>query len=420
MSRISLPYGSGALSFTLPRGVKLLGELAPLKIPGLDSFEDSFINALRNPISSKALREVCGPGDRVALLVSDVTRSYSAHVFLPWLLNELNEAGVPDEDIFAVFARGAHRPHTREEQLRILGRETAERISCMDHDCRNMEEHVYMGTSSRGTEVRLNKSVVEADRCILTGLIEYHYYAGFTGGRKSVLPGIASYETIQQNHRLLFNPGATTGRLEGNPVHEDMLEAAGMLKPDFLINIVMNAWGDVAGVFAGNYIEAHLRGCRMVEKVYGRRISGKADIVIASPGGYPKDINYYQAHKALDNAFHAVKDGGTIVLLAECREGLGHEGFRYWFKHTASGAREKLLEEFEVVGHNAYSTLRKAEKARVILVSSLPEKLSKFLPFNCVRDAAGAVEKALEPLDSPTVYLMPQAYSTFPVNPDGT
>ncbi len=417
MSMFSLPYGSGKVNFYLPSNAKLLGELAPLKAPGLKSFEDSFKNSLRHPISSKCLRDICKQGDRVAVLVSDVTRSYKADVFLPWLLDELNATGVPDDDIFAVFACGAHRPQTREEQHRILGREAAERVRYADHGCRNREGHTYVGVSSRGTEVRLNRSVVEADRCILTGLIEYHYYAGFTGGRKSVLPGIASYETIQQNHRLLFEPGAATGRLNGNPVHEDMLEAAGMLGPDFLVNLVLTAHGDVAGVFAGNYVEAHLSGCRLVERLYGRGISRRADIVIASPGGYPKDINYYQAHKALDNAFHAVREGGVIVLLAECREGLGHEGFPHWFTHTVSETRERLLEEFEVVGHNAYSTLAKAEKVKIILVSSLPDSLSRYLPFRCVGDVTEAIDEAVRLSgDSPTVYLMPQAYSTFPVN----
>jgi nickel-dependent lactate racemase len=416
MRLLSLPYGSGTVTLSLPGDVKILGELSPVNAPGVGSFEEAFRRSLRDPIASKGLGDLCSPGDRVALLVSDVTRSYKTSIFLPWLLDELNSAGVPDEDVFVVFARGAHRPQRREEQLRILGREAADRVAYTDHDCRNEEEHTYLGTSSRGTEVRLNESVVEADRCVLTGLIEYHYYAGFTGGRKSVLPGIASYETIQQNHRLLFEPGAGTGRLQGNPVHEDMLEAAGMLRPDFLINLVLNAEGDVADVFAGDYVEAHLEGCRLVERLYGRRISQRADIVIASSGGYPKDINYYQAHKALDNAFHAVKEGGVIVLLAECREGLGHERFPHWFNYTASEAKERLMEEFEVVGHNAYSTLNKAEKARIILVSSLPRRSSRHLPFRCVGDAQDALEEALDLTgDSPSAYIMPRAYSTFPV-----
>ena len=418
MRVFSLPYGSGTVDLFLPRGVKFLGKLSPLDTPGLESFEESFITALRNPVSLRSLKDICSPGDRVAVLVSDVTRSYKTQFFLPLLLDELNRAGVPDEDVFVVFACGAHRPQEKKEQIRILGQEVAERISYMDHDCRNREDHIYMGTSSRGTEVKLNKSVVEADKCILTGLVEYHYYAGFTGGRKSVLPGISAYETIQQNHRLLFKPGATTGRLRGNPVHEDMLEAADMLKPDFLINIVLNAEGDAAGIFAGDYIAAHLEGCNLVEKIYGREIHKKADMVISSPGGYPKDINYYQAHKALDNAFHAVREGGVIILLAECREGLGHEGFLHWFKYSPSRAKEKLLEEFEVVGHNAYSTLLKAEKVHVIMVSSLPEKLSRHLPFQCVDDVEEAVKEAVRLTGaSPSAYLMPLAYSTFPVSP---
>jgi nickel-dependent lactate racemase len=407
------------MRFSLPSETRFLGRLVPRNAPALTSLRHSFIVSLREPIASKSLREVCNPGEKVALLVSDVTRRYKTEVFLSWLLNELNLAGIKDDDIFIVFARGAHRPHTREEQIEILGREVARRVSFRDHDCHNQEELSYVGTTSRGTEVRINKGVVEADRCILTGLIEYHYYAGFTGGRKSILPGIASHETIQQNHRLLFKPGSTTGRLKGNPVHEDMLEAAKMVEPDFLANLVLNAAGDVAGIFTGDCVEAHLEGCRFVEKMYGREIPHRADMVIASPGGYPKDINYYQAHKALDNAFHAVREGGVIILLAECREGLGHEKFN-WFKYSAAEAKEKLLEKFDVVGHNVYSTLRKAENAEIIMVSSLPEKLSKYLPFYSAMDIEEALDLAKELLEkSPTVYIMPRAYSTFPITSDG-
>lgn len=204
------------------------------------------------------MRRICKPGDKVAVLVSDVTRRYKTETFFPWLLDELNRSGVKDEDIKIIFARGAHRPQTVEEQRGLLGETVAERVEYCDHDCHDMEELIYLGSTSRGAHIRLNMQAVKADKCILT--VEYHYYAWFTGGRKSVLPGIASHETIQQNHRLLFEPGAMTGKLKGNPVHEDMPEAADMLRPDFLINLVLNASGDVAGVFAGDYKIAHLQG----------------------------------------------------------------------------------------------------------------------------------------------------------------
>ncbi|MFQ6092620.1 MAG: nickel-dependent lactate racemase [bacterium] len=424
MSEFRFSYGRGGVTFSLPEK-RIIGEIVPRKAEGIADVESAVQQALTSPIQSPPLREKCKPGEKVAIVLPDITRPFPGRRVLPAILTELNGAGIPDEDVSAIFALGGHRRHTGEEQKQILGETVARRIRYFDSFCEDQGDFVPLGTSSRGTPVELNRRVVEADRVILAGLITYHYYSGFSGGRKGVVPGISSYDTIQANHKLLLNPesgtghnpNACSGRLKNNPVHEDMVEACGMLNPDFSVNLVLNGGKDVLNVFAGDPYAAHESGCRFVESLFGCPIQEKADLVIVSAGGYPKDINYYQAHKAFDNAYYAVKKGGVIIVLAECREGVGPDGYMEWVKiESTEEIERRLRRRFEVAGHNWYTTLLKTQEVRVIFVSSIKPELVRRLRFIPAQSIDQALQKAYQLLaPNPAISLMPQGYVTFPI-----
>ncbi len=427
MHEFHFPYGSREVMFRLP-GKRILGEILPRDVTRVEDFPTAFQNSLSQPIQSPPLQEICAAGEKVAIVVPDVTRPFPGSLVLPLLLDELNRAGIPDQDIRIVFALGGHRRHTPDEQRRILGEDVAGRVPYIDSFCEDRDCFTAVGTTSFGTRVEIHNSLVEADRKILTGSITHHYYSGFSGGRKAIVPGVSSHDTIQANHKLLLNPAqgsghnpkACSGRLTGNPVHEDMVEACRMVKPDFLVNVVQSGQQEILQIFTGDPYAAHEEGCRFVDRVFGCPIHARADLVIASAGGFPRDISYYQAHKALDSAFHATKKGGVIILAAECREGVGPDGYMGWVDTDAEDELERLLRErFEVAGHNWYATLLKAHQVRIILVSSLDPSVVRrlhFLPAPTIDDALDTAWPLL-PSD-PAIYVMPQAYTTFPTMKD--
>lgn len=289
----------------------------PLSNPG-----EKIKKVLKYPISSASLYETFVPGEKVAIVVSDRTRNTAASVFLPILINELNSVGIADRDIFIVFACGTHRLHTKAEHMKIVGEDVAGRVTLLDHDCRDNNDLVMLGTTSRGTKVEVNKKVAEADRIILTGAITYHYFAGYGGGRKAVLPGISAFQTIQANHKLcLMSEKASTGVLSGNLVHEDMIEAAKRLDPDMIFNVILDDIGRISAVFAGDLVAAHEAGCEALDSNYKVKVGKRSKFVIASAGGGLKDLNFVQSHKAMDNASRVLEEGGTMVLLGESSEG---------------------------------------------------------------------------------------------------
>ena len=282
-----------------------------------------------------AFIEVVKPGDKVVIVVSDVTRLWvQADILLPVLLDVLNGAGVPDKDISIVTSTGDHRLQTLAEHTAICGDKVLARVPIFDHEC-HATDLVDLGKSSQGTPIRVNRRVWEADKVILTGGIAYHMLAGFGGGRKSIAPGVCGYETIQKNHALALkgggltgvNPNIETGKMVGNPVAEDLLEIARIVGVDFILNVVVNEKKEFVYLAAGELHEAHLAGCRVTEEIFGINIEEKAELVIVSSGGFPKDIQLYQSIKALENSAYAVRDGGVIILVSECSDGIGSEPF---------------------------------------------------------------------------------------------
>ncbi len=414
---VTMKYGRGTVEVPLPAG-DVLATLRVREMPPLADPTAAIKKALRAPIGSPPLTEVVSPGDVVCVILNDPTRLANTDFFLPILLDELNRAGVRDSDIFGVFATGSHRPLTEAEMRAIAGR-GADRIRLYNHDSRDEVGLAHVGRTSRGNEVYINRRVLEADKVILTGSVVYHFFAGFGGGRKALVPGVAGFRTIQFNHRMMLEPGAGIGRLAGNPVHEDLVEAARMGSPDFLLNVVLDDARRFIGVFAGDFVAAHEAACRLVRQVYGVPLKAEADLVIASAGGRPKDINVYQVQKAMDNAVLAARPGGVVVLLAECPEGHGNETYHRWMTthRTPDRIEAALREHFELGGHKAYAVARLMRRARFVLGSALPPALARDLLFTPAADPREAVALALEMLGTPTpsMIIMPDAALTVPI-----
>jgi len=417
LKEYAFKYGRGEIRFPLdPAQVK--GELRIKDFPPLPAPEAAILEALRRPIGSKPLREIVKPGQTVCFIVNDPTRVANSEVLMPLLLDEMNQAGIPDAQMFVIFAAGAHRELSEKEMAELVGPEAARRVRMFNSDAYDPNQFQYVGTTSRGTRVSFHKRAVEADHIVCTGSIVHHYFAGFGGGRKAMLPGVASYETICRNHALMLEPGAEIGRLKGNPVYEDQIEGVEFRRPSFLLNVVLNEKKEFLKVFAGDYIQAHLVACEFVDRVYGVPIPRPADIVIATCGGYPKDINVYQLQKTMDNAWVAVREGGVVIILGECEEGVGSDQYLQWMEEnkTPEKIEEKTRCEFIVGGHKAYAVTRLMKKARFILVSGLKPELARTLLFEPAGDMAEALKiAAAHAGPNPEILLMPQGSLTVPI-----
>ncbi len=418
MVDVWLPYNKTEVCARIPTR-NFLGTIEPNEKPGVQDARTEILRVLNEPIGSKPLDEIVRPGNKVTIVVDDVTRPAPTKIVLPPLLEKLNHLGVKDEDISIIFGCGTHRAVKPEEAKELLGEEISNRVKAISHDCQ-LKDHVYMGTTKKyGTKVHVNKIFAEADVRILTGDIEMHYYAGFGGGRKSVLPAVSAAETIQHNHALTLHPEARTSILEGNPVHEDMVEAARLAKADFILNVVTNSKGEIVQVFAGDLEAAFYEGAKLVEAMYKVPVDRRADIVVVSPGGHPADINLYQSYKAVDNALDSVKRGGVIVLAAECSEGYGNEKFYEWmmkFK-DAKAVEKELKKHFDLGGYKAYRLLKALEKAQIILVSTMPDYYAvNVFKLRTARALNDALEAAFEIAGkNAKVWALPHGHMTLPV-----
>jgi nickel-dependent lactate racemase len=363
-----LAYGKGRLRVSVPGDL-----LLPRKAEPVADETRAVFDALENPIGRPRLREIVRSGERVAIVVNDITRLTRTDLLLPPIVSTLNAAGIPDRDIFIVFALGNHRRQTGEERRLILGSEIFSRIRSFDHISTDDASLVEIGTTSFGNRVEINRAVWEADRIILTGEIIYHLIAGYSGGRKSLVPGVAGSRTITFNHGMIFDPACRPGKLDGNPAHEDLLEACRMVDPDFIVNVVLSPDGRLIRVVAGDYDLAHREGCRTVDRMLRAAIDAPYDVVVASAGGFPLDIDLRQAHKGLENACQALRPGGSILFYAECPNGAGIKSFEdyVWRYRDDYEMQEALKREFVVGGHKAYWVARLGQLYNVHLVSGL-------------------------------------------------
>lgn len=431
MQIIDMPYGQKNFELKLEDS-RILTVVKSRKLDAASATQEQTLEkALKNPIASPGLEKILRPGDKVCLIVPDITRLWeSTFVSTPILLKVISDCGVKDEDIIILCATGTHRKMTEQEHSRLLGEETVKRFKIIDHQCQDTDNLTYLGSTSRGTPVYFNSHACQADKIVTSGGIVYHFMAGFGGGGKMLLPGIAGYDTIQHNHELALNPGfgsgdnpnARAGNIgPSNPLRSDINEAAAMLAPCFALNVVVDDKFRIIGAFAGDWLKAHAEGCRMVAELDGARIPERSDFVIASAGGSPKDINLYQGVKLLSNSLAAAKPGATIILLAQFPEGFGNADCEKMIKDYADmPSREKSLrEKFSIGAYSGFLFAEACEKYHIILVSDMPAedfKNTKLVPANSLEEAMRLAQKFVKPDSSAVV--MPHGATTLPIPPD--
>ncbi len=410
---VQIPFGKSALELDIPDR-NYLQTLLPNPVSEQPGGDAEVLRALENPIGSKRLRELVKPGQKVVIVTSDITRPMPSYRVLPHVLKELNDAGVPDCDITVVFALGSHRAHTEEEKIKLAGEAVYHRVTCLD----SQGAFVHMGTTSRGTPVDIFKPVAEADVRICLGNIEFHYFAGYSGGSKAIMPGVSTRSAIQCNHSRMVQEAAHAGAITGNPIREDIDEVCERFVPiTFLVNVVLDEKKQICRCFAGHFIEAHRAGCRFLDQLYKIRIPRLADIVVVSAGGYPKDLNLYQAQKALDNAKHAVRDGGCILWAASAYEGLGEKVFEKWMTGHSSSHKmiEHISQDFQLGGHKAAAIAMVLERADILLYSDLAPEFVRSMHLTPCPDLQAGLNEALAKYGSQaSVLVMPYGGSTLP------
>jgi nickel-dependent lactate racemase len=420
MTMFTLKYGHEPVTTRLP-GAHLLAA----KLPSAPADPAALVRqALDQPLGSPPLEALVRPGEKVVIVTSDITRYTGSEHYLPVLIERLNDIGVADGDIEIVIALGIHRPQSAHEHRKILG-PLYGRIAVADHDCDNPAQLVTLGITAGGVPVVVNRRVAEADRIIVTGTIGFHYFAGYGGGRKGLVPGVAARETCMATHFSVLNPPeiggkhplASTGVLTGNPVHEAIVEAARMIEPDFLLNTVLSPDKEILAVFAGELETAHLAGCHLVQQLYCAPLAEPMDLAVVSCGGAPKDINFVQAHKALDYGVQALRAGGTIILLASCPDGFGNKTFFSWFQHASLAEFEAALRRhYEINGQTAYSTRLKAERYRIILLSEFSEQETRGMGMEKAADLEEALRMAYAQLPAEAkVVVIPDGGTVLPV-----
>lgn len=417
MVDVWLPYGRTDVCVRIPAR-NFLGSVNPRELPAAANARAEIERALANPIGSKRIGEIVKPECEVAIVVDDATRHAPTDVMLLPVLVELNAAGIKDEQVTVIFGCGTHRAVTDEEAHMLLGEDACKRVKTISHDC-HAADLVHVGnTRTHGNQIYLNRAFAEANVKILLGDIGFHYYAGYGGGRKSVLPAVAGEETIKHNHAMLLNPSARTGILQGNPVHEDMTEAARLAKVDFIVNTISNNKGEIVKAFAGDLEQAFNEAIKACDDMYRISVDRRADIVVASPGGYPADMNLFQAYKALDNALAIVKRGGIIILVAECAEGHGNQVFYDWMQRLGDlkNVEREIKHNFVLGGHKAYYLLRALQNHTIILVSSLPDYYaSNVFKLKTARAVNDALTEALKTAGSAAkVWAMPYGNYILP------
>ena len=393
MTKLQIPYGSKQIN------VDIEGKLLALedgRSKSKPKNHDVIKHALQNPSGTNRLREIVNARKdaKIIIVVDDHTREAPTEKILDALTAEIGEKH--KKQITLLVACGTHAAPAEADLKRILGKHFAQ-YNFEIHDC-DAKDLVFVGTTSRGTPVMLNRSYVEAGIKILTGDITLHYYAGFGGGRKSILPGISSRETIKKNHALLVDERARTTNVENNPVHLDMSEAASFAPPDFVINTVADASGCLVDAYAGEMNTVFLKGAGVAKSVFSLEIDDMFDVLLVSAGGFPKDRNLYQASKTIDNSYRAVVPGGKLILVAECREGIGDPYFEDWMNRYASyeTAEEAIKTNFVLGGHKAFYMRKAMNRVRLSIVSELDSGVLNRWGINAYRSVGEALEEEME------------------------
>jgi nickel-dependent lactate racemase len=412
---LNFGYGHGTQTVRVP-DANLLDVLRPNPASSTLSEAQEVRRALDNPIDSPPLREIIQPGEKVVVVSSDITRPVPTARLMPFILDELYAGGVKPEDITLLFALGSHRAHSPAEREKLAGARAWAEIACVDSDPQDCQR---LGVTARGTPVDITRRVATAERCICLGNVEYHYFAGYSGGAKALMPGVSSRAAIQANHAWMLDENARAGKLEGNPLREDIEEAIARFCPiDFILNVVLDEKKQVLRAVAGHPVSAHRAGCAFLDSIYKKEIGQQADIVLCSQGGAPKDLNLYQTQKALDNAKHAVKPGGVIILMGACPEGMGGGTFETWMTEgpTPQAMIERIRREFVLGGHKAAAIAMVLRQADIYLVSEMTPEFVRRIFLQPFSSAQAAFDAALEKIGPrASVLVMPYGGSTLPV-----
>ncbi|MEN6350588.1 MAG: nickel-dependent lactate racemase [Syntrophomonas sp.] len=396
--QVKLPYGRHYISFAIP-DQNLMGTLS---IPDNLTVNNDNVklveDAINNPLGTPSMADIIKKktAQNAVVVVNDITRPTPYKDMLPPLLQAIEKGGIKRDNIKLLIATGIHRPHTEAENLAIFGPDICADYHIENHNCD--DNLVSLGYLSNGMELVVNGNLAKTDLLVTTGMVGLHYFAGYSGGRKSILPGLASRKLIEANHKMMNDKRACLGNYEDNPVSDIMLEAASKAGVDFTLNVVTASKKSIAFAAAGDIFEAWMKAVKYCEAISVVNIKEKADIVIAGCGGYPKDINMYQSQKALDAAVLSVKEGGTIILVAECSEGMGEETFCKWIEEAScpQDIVDRFNNSFELGGHKAFAICRVLEKAGIMLYSGLPTELVGKMYMSPVKSVDEAISKALE------------------------
>jgi len=398
MSEINLGYGKSQINFDFDENrFQVLGNA---KVNS--ALTDVEIGEkLDDPIDSKTLEEIVQPNETVLIVVPDATRQTASGQIVNLIVRRLIAGGTMPFDIRIIFATGIHRRVTFAEKQIILTGFIAQRIKTIDHNPRDLAQIVRLGETADKIPIELNRALTEHDHVIIVGGITFHYFAGFTGGRKLICPGLASSRTISETHRLAFDcqtkarrKGVGAGVLDGNAVHEAFMEVVRTMKPSFAVNTIVNNSGEAVDLFCGDWETSHRKACELYASEHTIETGEKRGLVIVSGGGFPFDINMIQAHKALDMASRVCADGGTIIFLAECADGLGRKDFLDWFgAKNSNEMAEKLCESYQVNGQTAWNLLRKAEKFNIQIITSLEENEARSMRLHKTRNLQDALSK---------------------------
>jgi lactate racemase len=420
-----MKYGRRDLTFCLPGHWPVEVLSPPCSTPAGADWQ-IIEEALDNPLGSSRLEDIARPGEKAAIVVSDRTRQWQRpDLSAAAVLARLKRAGLPDRDIFIVIATGMHRPLEAFETRQLIGQEIYDRLAVYNHDCDDHDQLSYAGEDSNNGPVYLNRRVMEADRKIVIGGIAFHNLAGFSGGRKAVLPGVAGRQTIQANHALAFEsegelrPGVGKGLLKGNPVAEDMDHGARLLGVDFSVNVVVDADNRFVKATAGNVFTAQEKGCAVAGRAYLAPLQRKADLVLANVGGFPRDVELYQSMKALDHAIMAAEEGAVVVLSSFCTDGLGSRPWRDWLiLGDRKAIARSLRKDFDFPGLIALKLMNFVRRFRIALFSGMEPGLVMSLGLHPVGSMEEAVAWAEEQRPRPGhVIFMPAAGATVPSGP---
>lgn len=416
--QVNLAYGQGQLPVNLPDG--RITVIEPTHAPGLRDEYAAIVEALEKPIGAPPLRQWIKPGNRVCITFSDLTRATPNERIIPWLLQHL--ADVPRDHITLVNQVGTHRPNTRAELERMLTPEVVQHYRVLNHEPENAAAHCQVGTTHDGTPALINRHVVEADVRIVTGFIEPHFFAGFSGGPKGIMPGTAALQTVVSNHgaRNIGDPNAAFGITEGNPIWEEMRDIALRVGPSFLLNVTLNTARQITGVFAGDLLQAHRAGCAFVRQSAMQRVPAPFDLVLTTNSGYPLDLNLYQGVKGMSAGARILKAGGTLILACECREGVpaGSPCDQLW---RSTRSPEEILEKLAQPGFRhpeQWQVQIQAliqRRAQVLVHSSLPDDVVRAAHLTPCPNISATVRERLAGLGPEArVAVLPQGPLTVP------